>query len=227
MPRSRRSRSTPAGESAIVGGAEAESGRDAMSRRWLPTAASDLGPADELAVGTVAALRGERADDVDQRPGMGLQLVEADRPVLLRGRRPGAPVGRLQERLVQVPAADRLGPSLVADVGRGLPCQSDGIVDAGEGHLDRQRPVEHLAAGIRKGQQVAGQVAAVNGGDVGRRERLQRARVVPVVEMPVKSLEPPDGGERGLDPLDHLQGADPAEVPGGHGRQQVNPDVGR
>ena len=56
---------------------------------------------------------------------------------------------------------------------------------------------------------------------------MQVARVVPVVEVPAEALEAGDGGQRRLEPLDHLERPDPAEVARGEDRQQVEPDVRR
>ena len=62
-------------------------------------------------------------------------------------------------------------PAVVADrVGR-LPRQRDGVVDARQGGRDRQRLVEHLAAGVRQRQQMPAQVAAVDRRHVGGLER--------------------------------------------------------
>ena len=57
-------------------------------------------------------------------------------------------------------------------------------------------------------QQRAGEVAAVDGGDVGRRQRRQRARVVPVQQVTLEALQPLDGRERRVDSLDQLVGVD-------------------
>ncbi len=72
-----------------------------------------------------------------------------------------------------------------------------------------------------------GKIAAVHRGDVARLERSEVARAVPVVEVAAVELEPPDRGQCGFEALGHLDGPDPPEVAGRHGRQQGEPDVGR
>ena len=53
------------------------------------------------------------------------------------------------------------------------------------------------------------------------------ARVVPVVEVSAEPLEPPHGRRVRLEPVDHIERPDPAEVARGHRRQQVQTHVGR
>ena len=82
-------------------------------------------------------------------------------------------------------------------------------------------------AGIRHRDQVGGQIAAVDRRHVFRRQRAEILGVVPVVEMAAESLQRGHRRDGSLQPLEHVEGSDPAEVPGGDGRQQVEPDVGR
>ena len=57
-------------------------------------------------------------------------------------------------------------------------------------------------AGIGERDQMAREIAAVDRRDVGRLERPQIARVVPVEEVAVEALQPLHGRQRRLEPLD-------------------------
>ena len=67
---------------------------------------------------------------------------------------------------------------------------------------DRRRVIGGDVSPDPQRQQVAGQVAAVDGRDVGRRQRRQRARVVPVVEVPAIALQRQQRVEGRLQPID-------------------------
>ena len=75
-------------------------------------------------------------------------------------------------------------------------------------------------------QQVAGQVAAVDRGDVGRQQGLQGLRVVPVEEVALVALQPVHGVQRRPRTLDQLVQRDVAEVVGRQAGQQRQSDVG-
>ena len=68
--------------------------------------------------------------------------------------------------------------------------------------------------------QVRGEVAAVDGGDVAGLERRESGCVVPVVEVPAEALQASHRGEGRLQPVHHLAGPDPSEVVGRHRREQ-------
>ena len=61
-------------------------------------------------------------------------------------------------------------------------------------------------------EQVAGQVPAVNGGNIKRRKRPQRRRVVPVVEVAADPLHPLHRLESARRPLYQAAGGDVTEV---------------
>ena len=72
--------------------------------------------------------------------------------------------------------------------------------------------LKHLGAGMLHDQQIAGQIAAVDGRDIARIQRAQVAGVIPVQEMAAKALQLLQGVQRRLQPLDRFQRADPAEI---------------
>ncbi len=71
------------------------------------------------------------------------------------------------------------------------------------------------------------QVAAVDGGQVGRRQHRQRLRVVPVEEVAAVAGQSVQRVQRRTDALQHLLAADETEAPRAQHRQQVHADVGR
>ena len=78
-----------------------------------------------------------------------------------------------------------------------------------------------------QGEQVAGEVAAVHRRDVARKQRPQRLRVVPVVEMALVTFERRHGGEGVGRALDQPSGREIAEIVGGQVRQQRQSHIGR
>ena len=97
------------------------------------------------------------------------------------------------------------------------------IPDAGTGH----RRVGQRQQALAQGQQMAGEVAAIDGGDVARTQRLQRAGVVPVVEMPAISRQRLQCAQRGGSARQQRACADVAKVAGGQIGQQGQSDIGR
>jgi hypothetical protein len=94
-------------------------------------------------------------------------------------------------------------------------------------------PVRREHRGIGQGQQpgaqrheVPGQVAAVHGRNVARRQRLERARVVPVEEVPLVALHRAHRREGIGGALDQLARRDVAEVVRREVRQQRKSHVG-
>src|SRR5207253_10383694 len=75
--------------------------------------------------------------------------------------------------------------------------------------------------------QMPGEIATVDGGDVSRLQRLARARVVPVVEVPAVTLEIGHGRQGCLEPIHRVERADPAELARRYRREQVDAHVGR
>src|SRR6185369_15908742 len=79
---------------------------------------------------------------------------------------------------------------------------------------------------LREGQEVPGQVAAVDRRDVARFERLAGLGVVPVVEVAPEARQAGHGGERLGEPGDAVDSAQPAEIAGGDDGQEIEPQVG-
>ena len=74
---------------------------------------------------------------------------------------------------------------------------------------------------------MAGEIPAVHRRYVPGVERTAVSRVVPVVEVAAEALEAGHRLERGLEPLDGVDGPEPAKIVGGHGGQQIEPEVRR
>ena len=186
-----------------------------------------LGPGHELAVWSLAALCRKRRGDVRERPRMRGEVRQAGRPRPGRRRDNIARPVRQLECLVQLASGDRLAAPVVADPAGRVASQGHGVADPGERRRDRERLVDHQPARVRQGEEVAGEVAAVDRRDVRGLEPEQVARVVPVVEVPAEALEARDGRQRLLEPVDHLERPDPPEVACGDRREEVHPDVRR
>ncbi|MOA29424.1 hypothetical protein D3C78_1504360 [compost metagenome] len=74
---------------------------------------------------------------------------------------------------------------------------------------------------------MTGQVAAVDAGDITRVQRLQRASVVPVVQMAAVVFHAVQSIERQLDTPQCFTERQIAEVIGSKVGQQRQPDIGR
>jgi len=109
--------------------------------------------------------------------------------------------------------------------GDGLTRQYQVVVQAlaGMRHLGL---VEPFFAGIGEGDQVAGEIAAVHGRDIGWFQRAHVLGGVPVEEVAAVSLQPAHAVQRRLHSLECLQRAGPAEITCGDGRKQIQAHVG-
>ena len=124
--------------------------------------------------------------------------------------------------------------TLQCAVGRDFGCGGTQRLDAGLRAHDRTprrarvvRRTRQLEAGLRDGEQVAAQIAAVDGRDVHWEQRGLALGVVPIEEVAAVPRQLGEARERRLEPGDQFVGADPAELARARGRQQVQPDVGR
>ena len=132
------------------------------------------------------------------------------------------------ERVVELVPRHGLGSSPVAQLVRRFTRESRA---RRRFRPDAARQVERqdgpLPAGVGQRDQVAGQVAAVDRGDIGRIERAQIARVVPIVEMAAEAREVAHGGERRLQPLGRLGGSHPTEIAGRRRGEEIQAEIGR
>ena len=88
----------------------------------------------------------------------------------------------------------------------------------------RLRP---FSAGRGYCNQVTGQVATVDCRNVAGAESVQGVGIIPVVEVATILLHSFNGGDRLFHALDGLLEAQPAEMPGGHDREEVDADIRR
>ena len=96
-----------------------------------------------------------------------------------------------------------------------------------EGLRREHRCVDQAEQTLPQGQQMPGEIAAVDRRNILRAKRVERVRVVPVVEMAAILLHPFDGGDRLLHALNRLFEAQPAEVTGGDDGEKIDADIGR
>ena len=101
------------------------------------------------------------------------------------------------------------------------------VLDAVDVGCVRNRDSDPLTARIGDSDEVCGQVAAVDRGNIRRFEGPQVARVIPVVEVAAESLQSLHGRKRRLQALDDLQRSGPAEVARADGAQQIQADIRR
>ena len=88
------------------------------------------------------------------------------------------------------------------------------------------RCTRQFQTGLGHRQQVADKVAAVDRGNVHRQQRCAALGVVPIHEVAAVALHAAQGGQRGLQPRQHVLRADPAELARAGHAQQVQADVG-
>ena len=113
----------------------------------------------------------------------------------------------------------------VGDLGQRLAQQHNGIFDSRKHLWVEDWFLNQFTAAAGKGEQMPGNISAVNGRNVFWIERMKIARVVPVVEMAAKLFELANCVECGLDPLDCLRCSQPTEVARGESGEQVEPDI--
>ncbi len=107
-----------------------------------------------------------------------------------------------------------------------LESQTDRIARAIEQLRAEQRRLTGLEQSHAQHEQVPGEVARVDGGHVGRPERLQSPRVVPVVEVATIALETGHRVQGGRDALHEAREGDVAQVERTQRREQLQPHVG-
>src|SRR5690349_25139929 len=83
-----------------------------------------------------------------------------------------------------------------------------GIVDPGEGRIVQPRMGSHLLAGMRERDEMAGEVSADDRRGILLFERSAAPGVVPVVDLPAKSLDSVHRLNRDLETLTRVDGAD-------------------
>ncbi|KAF5056937.1 hypothetical protein DSECCO2_362090 [anaerobic digester metagenome] len=110
---------------------------------------------------------------------------------------------------------------------QGIGQDAQRVVQALEGaRLQDLAVLDFEQAGLQ-GQEMPGQVPAVHGGDVARRQRGQGQGVVPVVEMAFIPFQRAHGAQRLHGAVEERAGRDEPEVAGGEVRQQRKAHVGR
>ena len=177
-------------------------------------------------VGPIArvAPRG-RARHGGERVGVRRQRVEARHQRLARPQRNEPLLQAVDRPLQQTPAR---GASLgEAGVVGGISNQPNDVAESREDGVRGERPLSDLEAGLLDDEQVGEEISAVDGRDVSRLEGSERLGVVPVVEMPPKTVEAARRGDQRLEALGGLRGADPPEIVGGGRREERQADVGR
>src|SRR5207302_1642485 len=110
------------------------------------------------------------------------------------------------------PVAGRARARVAGLRDRRLVDEPGGVLDPGERRPIEAWALDHLLAGVRERDEMAGEIAAVDGRNVLRLERVAVLRVVPVVEVAAEALEGMQRLQRGLETLDDVERANPTEI---------------
>ena len=129
--------------------------------------------------------------------------------------------------LLEPSCGDGFKPAAAARTGDLAPEKVDRVQDSSETHRLGNAARSPLGAGVGDGDQMAGQVSAIDRGHIGRVKGPQVRRVVPVVEVTVAPLHSDHGRQGRLKALCGLLCPDPAKIPGAGRRHQVEAKIGR
>ena len=198
-----------------------EAGRGIVAVRG--DGAHNRGCPEQHVVGGVGAVLGQGLREAMRRLGLDHEGGSVAGRAVGRGVRNSLQAD--QDRVERLGDVRRRAMPIIQARDRGAG-QADRIADAGTiGSAGGADPPVMRRVGQR--DEVPGQIAAIDRGDVARVERAQVGRVVPVVEMPPETRELCHLRKRRLQPVDHLRGADPAEVAGADDGEQIEADIGR
>ncbi len=137
----------------------------------LDRASGRLRPEQHVGAGVVASFGRERKRDVRQGLGVDRERREAFRDPLSVDECPSQ-VGRQHgERLVQLTPRHRLRSATFAQPARLLAHELERVCDTGKTPLIRERVTGPIPARIGEGDEMPGQIAAVDGGDISGIER--------------------------------------------------------
>ena len=110
----------------------------------------------------------------------------------------------------------------------GLLCgQRERVGDSSPTRCGGHRRLPPFPAGVGDRDEVAAQIAAVDGGNVLGLEDPEIAGVVPIEEVAAETRHTDHRRQRRLQALDGLARADPTEVAGADDGQQIQSEVGR
>ncbi len=122
-----------------------------------------------------------------------------------------------ERRAFSIFGLERLLPSLKQDCDR--------VEQSGASPLRDDRGINQFFDSAAQDQQMAGEIPAVHTGDIKRRERLERARVIPVVEMPAIAFQLSHCRQRLIGALQELAGGDVTKIVRRKIGQQRDADV--
>ncbi len=155
----------------------------------LNAGARRLYPEQHVRAGVVPALQRQRRSNIHHRLCLGRKFGKKISDAFAV-RWPSIHA-RLQkaERVVELIPRYSLSAPAVAQLLCLVACKREGIFDSGKTPGVRERQIAPLPARIGERDQMRGQIAAVDGGDVLRIERSQVPCAVPIVEMTAKAGE--------------------------------------
>ena len=175
----------------------------------------------------VAPFDRERGRDIDHDVDIGAKAGELRPAIVLRKRRLTQVRCDHVERLVELLQGNGLRLAAIAQTRALGAGHVERVGDAAEASRRVERPVPPVLARIGERDQVPGEIAAVDRGNVPRLQGTKVSRIVPVEQVTAQALHAAHGCERRLQAIDRLARSDPAELTRASDREQIEPDIGR
>ena len=192
-----------------------------ITRVTLDARVQGLRPDEQLCIGAVAPFRGQRARNIGHVMSTGLEFSETRDPIAWSNGAPTDGHGQSIECFIQVFPSDRLRAPVVNDRACRRAQEENGVGNPGERLRIKQRAVDDVLARLCERDEMTGEVSTVDRGYVFGIERAEVTRVVPVIEMTTETLESVHRSQRGFEPLDCGNGAEPAEIVRSDGGEEI------
>ena len=193
----------------------------------LDRALSRLRPEEQVAVRGVFMLARQSPSTIGEIRGVSAGIAKPRRDVFRCGRLAAKNRCDSRQRIRELMTRERLRTSVIWKREQRVASEKHCVLDALNVRRIRNRDSDPLTARIRDRDEMRGQVAAVDRGNVRRFEGPQVACVIPVIEVAAESLQFLQGCKRRLQALDDLQRSRPAEVARADGAQKIQADIRR
>ena len=171
-------------------------------------------PVQEIRSASIASLEGDRAGDVDHDCRLGGEFRQLSRERFLGRGSARERLGHRRKRILELARRHCLSSATETQVDGLLSGQSERIGDSGPTRRGGHRRLPPLFAGVGDRDEMAGQIAAVDGGHIFGLERLEIPGIIPIVEVAAKARHANHRRKRRLQPFDGLGRANPTEVAG-------------
>ena len=155
----------------------------------LDAAPRRLRPEQHVCAGVVAALQRQGPGNIRHRLRLDRELGKQVGGAFVVHRLPIQTGTQKTERVIELIPCHGLSAPAVVQLSRLMLRKPESIFDPGETPAISERQIAPLTACVGECDQMRGQIAAVDRGDVLRIERTQVLCVVPIVEMTSKAGE--------------------------------------